>query len=520
MTTGGGAPAAEQEKRAPVLQQIKEFAAPFWAANVMELIERLAYYGVRVVIPIYIASSEDPTGLHFTNTQKGTILTAWALVQTLLPMFTGGFADKYGRKPTIAVSIAIKMAGYLLMATQRSFWGFFLGCQVLAAGTAIFKPGVQGTLVRGTTRSNSSVGWGLFYQIVNIGGWLGPPLAGYLHHYAWKWVFLACAGIVSLNYITLMMYKDPPDTPPAPDLIERETAGYRDAAKEETALPMTMSSRTGWQVFVYSIKNLFKPRLISFILVMSGFWVMFMQLFDALPNFIEEWTDSRGVVAALHLKEGMLAQATTRGLQIPQEWMINLDATAIVFFMIPVAALTARTKRLRAIFIGIFVSVLGLAMAGLTMSGGLCLAGILVFAFGEMTASPKMNEYLGVIAPKGEEALYMGYANVPFAIGWTSGAFVAGILYDHLADKANLAMRYMAAHHLATPEALKAMKRTQAMDALQAATHLDATAATKLLWTTYHPYSFWYPFMAVGLLSAVGMVIYAQIARRWTHENA
>jgi POT family proton-dependent oligopeptide transporter len=111
--------------------------------------ERLAYYGVRLVIPIYIASSEDPGGLHFTNADKGTILMVWALVQTLLPMVTGGYADRYGRKLTIGVSIAIKICGYLLMATQRSYAGFMIGCIVLATGTAVFKPGVWGTLSRG-----------------------------------------------------------------------------------------------------------------------------------------------------------------------------------------------------------------------------------------------------------------------------------------------------------------------------------------------------------------------------------
>ncbi|MDB4998473.1 MAG: hypothetical protein JWM74_5905, partial [Myxococcaceae bacterium] len=261
---------SDQEPRASFIEQVKEFRRPFWAANVMELIERLAYYGVRVVVPIYIASSEDPAGLHFTNTDKGIILTVWALIQTLVPMFSGGFADRYGRKRTIAISIAVKMAGYLLMATNRSFWGFFLGCQVLALGTAIFKPGVQGTLVRGTTRKNSSLGWGIFYQVVNIGGWLGPPLAGYLHHYAWSWVFLSCAAIVSLNFVTLLLYTDEASAP--------EDAS--DPAKKDDAAERAMAGRSPLQVFIYSVKTLFRPRLLSFILVMSGFWVMFMQLYD------------------------------------------------------------------------------------------------------------------------------------------------------------------------------------------------------------------------------------------------
>jgi MFS family permease len=217
---------------------------------------------------------------------------------------------------------------------------------------------------------------------------------------------------------------------------------------------------------------------------------------------------------------GQLAAVTPRGLQMPQEWMINLDAGLIVLFMVPIAALTARIKRLRAIFIGIFIASAGLILAGATMSGAFCLLGIAVFAIGEMTASPKMNEYLGVIAPKGEEALYMGYANVPFAIGWTLADFFGGTLYDRLSDKANLAVRYLGEQKLLAPEALAAVKRTEAMAALQSATHLDATQATQLLWDTYHPYTFWYLFVGIGVASAFAMVVYARIARRWSHENA
>jgi len=495
------------EARLPFLEQVKSFERPFWAANVMEIIERLAYYGVRVVIPIYIASTEDPAGLHFTNVQKGTILTIWAFIQTLLPMFTGGFADRYGRKPTIAISIAVKIAGYLLMATQRSFGGFLFACATLAAGTAVFKPGVQGTLAVGTNRRNSSVGWGIFYQLVNVGGFLGPPLAGYLHHLAWKWVFFACAAIVSLNFLTLLTYDDKP-----------ASAKPDDANAPQDKAPRELTHGTPWEVLAYSMKRLFRPRLLSFVLIMSGFYVMFMQLYDMLPNFIEEWTDSRDIVTTLGLHEGQLAQMTPRGLQVPQEWMINLDAGSIILLMLVVAYFGARMRRLVAMFIGIFISCVGLLLCGVTMSGWTCLLGILLFAIGEMTAVPKLNEYLGVIAPKGEEALYMGYANIPFAVGWTSADYLGGIAYDRLADKANLALAYMREHGLSAPG--ETIERTQAMTRLMAATHTDARAATVLLWNTYHPQTVWYPFVGVGILTAFAMVAYARIARRWTYENA
>ena len=471
----------------PFLQAFASFRRAFWAANVMEIFERLAYYGVRVVVPIYIASSEDPGGLHFSNAQKGTIFALWALVQTLLPMFTGGFADRYGRKRTIAASIALKVAGYLLMATQRSYGGFLFGCLTLAAGTAVFKPGVWGTLVVGTSKRNAGLGWGIFYWLVNVGGFLGPPLAGYLHRFSWRWVFFSCAAIVSLNLLMLLTYED------------EKGAGTASAGR----------------VFVESISKLFRrPRLLAFILIASGFFMMFMQLYDALPNFIEEWTDSSYVVAALGLGEGQLAHSTARGMQIPQEWMINLDSGFILLFMVPLAALVAKFDRLRIFFVGVLLSCAGLLLAGGTMNGASCLIGILVFAIGEMLASPKIYEHLGAMAPKGDEALYMGYANIPFAVGWTSGAYVAGIIYDRVADKANLATRYLRETLGVTGE----VKRTLAMQMLQDATHKDAREATTLLWNTYHPYTFWYGFVTIGVLSAVAMGIYAQLAKRWAAE--
>jgi dipeptide/tripeptide permease len=409
------APAAPSE--IPFLEQVRTFGRPFWAANVMELLERLAYYGVRVVVPIYIASSEDPFGLHFTNVQKGTIFTIWALIQTLLPMFTGGYADRYGTKSTILVSITVKVVGYVLMATQRSFEGFLLGCCVLATGTALFKPGVWATLVRGTSRTNSSVGWGIFYEVVNVGGFLGPPLAGYLRHLAWKWVFLACAVIVALNFLVVFTYEE-----------DKSALPYSHAGH---AAPRALTKGTPWEVFVYSVRRFFRVRLVLFILINGGFYVMFMQLYDMLPNFIEEWVNSSDIVQALGLSEGQLARSAadpllSRGLQVPQEWMINLNAGTIVLLVIFVSHLNRKLRRLVAIALGILVSAAGLALCGATTGGFICLLGIFVFAFGEMTAVPKLNEYLGVIAPKGEEGLYMGYANIPFAIGWMFADLLGG----------------------------------------------------------------------------------------------
>ena len=468
--------------RPGLFAQLAKLQRAFWMLNIMEMLERFAYYGVRVVIPIYIAQADEIHGLHFSQTQKGTIFMLWALVQTGVPVFSGGFADRYGYKKTIAVSIAIKMTGYLLMATQRGFWPFTLGCLVLAFGTAIFKPGLWGSLLRTLDKDNSSIGWGAFYMLVNVGGFLGPPLAHFLYGISWPMVFYGCAVIVSLNFLMLLTY-------PSLEAGGEQSGGV-------------------WKVAMLTFRNLTQPRLAVFILIMSGFWLMFMQLFDMLPNFIVDWVDSSSIVRQLHLPH-LFTVDTPRGTMIAQEWLINANSGLIILCVVWVSHVVARMRRVHSIFLGITIASIGLVVAGFTMSGVLCILGILCFSLGEMLSSPKMNDYLGVIAPEGKKGLYMGYANMPTAIGWAYGSFLGGQIYDKMGDKANLALRY-----LAERKGIAAgVERTVAMERLQQVMGLDASHATRLLWDAYHPYQLWYPFAAVGLASAIGIFFYARWVR-------
>jgi hypothetical protein len=122
-----------------------------------------------------------------------------------------------------------------------------------------------------------------------------------------------------------------------------------------------------------------------------------------------------------------------------------------------------------------------------------------------------MNDYLGVIAPPGQEGLYMGYANMPYAIGWASGDWIAGLVYDKSGDKANLSLRYLAEHQGVTG----GVDRTRAFEVLAQVRHLDPAATTRLLWDAYHPWTVWVPFATVGIASAIGIWFYA----RWVASS-
>jgi POT family proton-dependent oligopeptide transporter len=469
--------------------QTKDLTWPFWAANLMEMIERLAYYGVRVVIPIYIAQADEIGGLHFSQSDKGFIFMWWALVQSALPVFTGGLADRYGYKRQIVVAVLLKGLGYLMMATQRTFWPFFAGCLVLAAGTAIFKPPIQGTFVKTLTLRTSGVGWGFFYMVVNIGGFLGPPLAHFLGGFSWSTVFYGCALLVSLNLLWLFTYRH-----------------VGSGADKSTGV---------WQVVVTTFQQLFDARLLAFMLIVSVFWAEFTQLWDMLPNFIVDWVDSSSL--AQHLPEFMLARDWSRGPQIAQEWVINLNPLLIILLVVPLSwYANLRVRRLTSIFFGFVIVSLAVYMTGSSRSIYICLAGIACFSLGEMLCSPKIQEYLGVIAPSDKKALYMGYANIPSALGWGYGSFVAGQLYERAGEKAGLAIRYMS-------EVLKVQYLPNRCNAFASLTEmLGQTPAetTRLLWDMYHPSRVWTPFAIAGLLAAIALFIFNHFAKRWKGINA
>ncbi len=516
----------------PAPAKTRVFGRVFWTLNTIEMWERLAYYNLRVMAPIYIMQADNPGGLHLTAADKGSIYAWWAAFQSLLPIVTGGFADRLGYKRTLAGSISMMMGGYLMIAFMRdlswlsNYWGFFVAVMTLATGTAFFKPSLQGSLAQNLSKENSSVGWGIFYWIVNVGAFighylpsilltLGGILPGFLHaavnsKEAWRNLFLASAFFTSFNLVLLLTFKDIPSG----------------SSKTESF----------WHVLWRTLTNILEPRLLAFIVILSGFWLMMYQLWDLQPNFIADWVDSRNLAAGLQwLPTPMyhaLVQETARGPMIPQQVLLSANSLFIIIGVVGVAWLTRRMRTLEAMFCGTLLATIGVLVAGWTTSAYMLVFGILFFSLGEMMTGPKKIEYLGLIAPPGKKGLYLGYVNIPVGVGVYAGSKIAGYVYGHYGEKAVLALKYLAektpfgqAHpwngDVTMLEAALGVKRTEAMTKLQEVTGLDAVSATRMLWDTYHVNAkVWIPFAVIGLLSAVALWIFGRMAKRWSDMNA
>lgn len=472
---------------------IASLSRPFWFANTIELFERWAYYGLRGgFLSVYMVTVVASGGLGLNHIQKGSIYASWALIQCFFPMFSGGYSDRYGLKKTIVVAVLLTAVGYVLMGTQTTYHGFFAACMLVALGTAIFKPGLQGIVAHSTTQQTGPLGWSIFYMIVNIGGFIGPLITGFMRVLPWKYIFFLCAGIHLLNLLLLFGFKEP----------------HSGGSKKQ--IDPNIFKEFG-KIFWNSIRNLFEPRLIAFLLIFSGFWLMFQQLFDLLPNFITDWVDSSmiyGFLGSTFGSQALLHKAAT-GVNLPAEWMLNIDALSIVILMLPIGWFFGRFKAVPAMVLGILVATIGIIFAGHSMNGWYCILGIFIFAIGEMIASPRKNEYLSLISPPEKKALYMGYLNFPIAIGWSIGSKIGGYFYQNYGDKLTLTRRCLEDFVHMSKDAVAAIPPENLLTELTTKLNLASThETTQFLFKTYRPDKVWWIFGAIGLVAMIGMLIY------------
>jgi MFS family permease len=267
-----------------------------------------------------------------------------------------------------------------------------------------------------------------------------------------------------------------------------------------------------------AVRGLLEPRLFFFTIAFAGFWLMFYQLFDILPNFIDDWVDSRDTANMLIGMFGNGAVPTINGGNLTQEWIINFNALLISLFAFAMGYLTGKVRSLTAIIVGIGISAVGIYALGMSMSGWWILMAVAVFSLGEMSASPTKMRYLASIAPPGKEGLYMGYVNMTVGIGWSIGSIVAGAWYQEHGDKIELARRYLVEEHGIAPEVVEGVSKGELLAYFEQTVGVDAWETRQLLWDTYDPYGMWVLFMFIGLGSMLAIGVYNVITQKADRE--
>jgi dipeptide/tripeptide permease len=367
------------------------FSRTFWVANVIELFERLAFYGSKAVLAIYLA---EKVGLG----PKGPELVGnYGFAVFFLPILAGPFVDRYGFKRSLAACFSIFAIGYFavglagmpagasMVASLGPLGYATAALMVTAIGGSLIKPCIVGTVARTTNEETKSLGYSIYYSLVNLGGFLGPILALPVREsFGIEYVLVMCAAVSVLNLLgTLVFFQDPP----APAEGDRRTLG---------------------RVLADMLLVFKNVRFIAFLVIFSGFWVMFWQIFYSLPFYVKD---------VLHFEKFELIE--------------TVDAFCIILLTVPITAMMSKVRPILAMASGFAVASASWLLIIVHPTLTTTIVAIGIYAVGEMMQAPRFYEYVANLAPKEQVGTFMGFAFLPVAIG----AKLAGNLASWLVEE-------------------------------------------------------------------------------------
>ena len=462
-----------------------KFPKTFWVANTIELFERWAWYGFFMLFANYLTASTELGALGLSQTEKGWIMGLGTAILYFLPIITGTIADRYGYRKMLFISFIIYTSAFIIFPMVTSFYGVFFIYLYLALGAALFKPIISATIAKTTNKSNSSIGFGIFYMMVNLGAFIGPLVTLVLQKQNYDYVFYASAIVVSLNFIMLLFYKEP------------ERVQVNSSLKD--------SLKTAFSNIVVALSDM---KFVIFLVLISGFWTMYNQLFFTLPVFISQWVDTTSVYnffASLgDFGKFFTDNYATDGV-MDSEFIVNCDALFIILFQIIISTIVMKRKTLNAMMTGFIICSIGMALTLFTQNVMFTIAAIFIFAVGEMASSPKITEYIGSIAPKDKIALYMGCSFLPVFAGNFFAGIISGNVYGAMSDRHNLAVRAISEKGIELSEGLN---KTEYFEQAAQALNMNSIQFKQYLWDTYDPSQIWVIIISIGLVSALGLYVY------------
>ena len=377
---------------------LRSFPPVFWLANVMELFERAAYYGLNSVLAVYLTNKISEGGLGFTEQSVGFLQSLIYAFTYVIPIAGGALADRYGYRRMLLFAFSILSAGYFVAGNVTAYGAVFASLLFMATGAGLFKPIISGTLARTTTEENSGFGFGIYYWMINIGAFLAPLLVSVLKGFSWRYVFIASAIYCAAMLVpTVFLFKDPPKP--------ENTKSLREVAHGAAMV-------------------LGDARFMLMIVVYSGFWILYFQTFGSVLWYLRDFVNTQPV-NAFFASFGV-------PLKFDTEHVTVVNGGTIILLQVLVSRVVKNIRPLPTMVSGIIIGTLGFLCLAASTNVWVFILGLSVFSIGEMTAHPKYYSYVGLVAPADKKAVYMGYAFLYGVIGSLIGSSLGGGLYGSM----------------------------------------------------------------------------------------
>lgn len=444
-----------------------KFSKAFWVANTVELFERAAYYGVFVVITLYLSRV-----LGFTDIEAAAIAGTFSALLYFLPTFAGALADKIGFRNSMLIAFALLSVGYLGLGVLPTLlesaglvkysmtteftgllesnlrYGIIPIMILIIIGGSFIKSVISATVAKETTQETRAKGFAIFYAMVNVGSFSGKTIVKPLRE------AMGNEGLITLNYFAAAMtflaliaiwffYKS------------AQSAGQ---------------GKSFGEIGRALVKVCTNGRLVSLIVIITGFWMVQHQLYATMPKYV------------LRLA----------GEGASPSWYANVNPLIVVLTVNLVTRLMAKRTALASMTVGMFIMpVSALCMAYGNMLDGsstiltmhpvafMMVVGIMFQGLAETFISPRFLEYFSLQAPKGEEGLYLGFSHLHSFLSSILGFGLSGWLLSKYCPEPTLY-----------------------------ADRAEWVAASA------HAHYIWYVFAGIALVSAIALIIYGYIVKR------
>jgi dipeptide/tripeptide permease len=451
------------------------FPKQFWSANVVELFERAAYYGVFIGLVVYLTRNYG-----FSDVHAGWVAAYFAAVIYLVPPFAGAWADRVGFRKALTLAFTLLTAGYAMLGWFGTPPALAVlgpgGIKVAAVfalttillGGSLVKPIISGTVAKSSDEASRARAFSIFYQVVNIGAFFGKTIAYPLR---------TRLGLEYISYYSAVM----------------AFCGLLVVVFFYRGLDATGEGKSYAEIGRGFLKVLRNFRFLALILIVAGFWVIQGQVYASMPKY------------ALR----------TVGEHAKPEWIANINPLVVVICVVPITQLVRKIRPVASIGIGLFIipltavsislspllegaagrelDLFGVAVHPITV---MLVVGIGLQGLAECFLSPRFLEYASKQAPKGEEGLYMGYSHLTTFFAWAIGFALSGYLLDAFCpDPKTLAPEIQRAHQTA-------LETGGALPAAYAQAHY-----------------IWYVFAALGIAAFCALLIYDRITRRLDAER-
>jgi len=423
------------------VQQIKTgFERPFWVANITEIFERLSYYAVFTVIVLYLHES-----LNFSSEDASSLSGQFGGWVWFLAIFGGTIADKLGFRRALALAYLILSGAYFLLGSLAAPWlAPVRGTMSLtslvtivlilpALGVAMVKPSVVGTTARASKESVRPLGFSIYYTLVNVGGAAGPYTASWVqHHMRIENVFrVAAVSVFLMFFVVLIFFREPrkaEDAPP-PSIVQTAKNFSHVLGNYRLVLPIAlvtivlklssifMAFAVPWYIwlglFVIALAGF--GRFMWFLMIFSGYWIVYWQLFLTLPLYVHDYIDPKADTS----------------------FMLGTGPVMVISLTVAIGLLTQKIPAFRAVTLGTLVSALAWTPLIIHPSVPMAYVAIACVALGEIILSPRYYEYISRLAPAEQQGTYLGFAFLPVGIGSLIGGLVGGKLIHHFGEVAH-----------------------------------------------------------------------------------